>query len=122
MSDLRIALRGLCRAPTFAATGVLTLGVGIGMAVAMLNVFDAVLLRRLPVRDQRDLVAPRAFDRRCRVERETDLTPAPCSRVGRLLRRARRASAARSSPARRRRREAVGHRCWCWAMLAVSNP
>src|SRR2546429_4974653 len=63
MSDLRIALRGLRRAPTFTATAVLTLGVGSGMAVAMLTVFDAVLLRPLPMRDEGDLVAPRAFDR-----------------------------------------------------------
>ena len=63
MSDLRIALRGLRRAPTFTVTAVLTLGVGIGMAVAMLTVFDAVLLRPLPMRDEGDLVAPRAFDR-----------------------------------------------------------
>lgn len=50
--DVRLALRGLRRAPTFAVTAVLILGLGIGMAVAMVTVFNAVLLRRLPVQDQ----------------------------------------------------------------------
>ncbi len=55
--DLRLALRGLRRAPTFAVTAVLILGLGIGMAVAMVTVFNAVLLRRLPVQDQDRVVA-----------------------------------------------------------------
>src|SRR5256886_6595360 len=63
MNDLRIALRNLRRDDSFNVSAVLTLGVGIGMAVAMLTVFDAVLLRPLPMRDEGDLVAPRAFDR-----------------------------------------------------------
>lgn len=50
--DFRLALRGLRRAPTFAVTAVLILGLGIGMAVAMVTVFNAVLLRKLPVQDQ----------------------------------------------------------------------
>ena len=54
--DLRFALRSLRRAPSITATAVLILGIGIGMAVAMLSVFDAVLLRALPVRDQERLV------------------------------------------------------------------
>jgi len=37
------------RSPTFAVTAVLILGVGIGMAVAMSGVFNAVLVRPLPV-------------------------------------------------------------------------
>ena len=47
--DLRIALRGFRRAPSFTITAVLILGIGIGMAVAMFTVFDAVVLRPLPV-------------------------------------------------------------------------
>jgi putative ABC transport system permease protein len=50
--DARIGLRGLRRSPTFTVTAILILGVGIGMAVAMVAVYDAVLLRKLPVRDQ----------------------------------------------------------------------
>jgi len=49
--DLRYALRQLRRAPTFAATVVLILGIGIGMATAMFSIFRAVVLRKLPVRD-----------------------------------------------------------------------
>lgn len=55
--DIRIALRGLRRAPAFALTAVLILGVGIGSAVAMFTVFRAVLLEPLPVRDPERIVA-----------------------------------------------------------------
>ena len=47
--DLRIALRGFRRAPSFTITAVLILAIGIGMAVAMFTVFDAVVIRPLPV-------------------------------------------------------------------------
>src|SRR5690349_14382885 len=50
--DLRIALRGLRRAPAFTISAVLILGLAIGMSAAMATVFDAVLLRRLPVSQQ----------------------------------------------------------------------
>lgn len=49
--DIRIALRGLRRTPTFTITAILILGFGIGTAVAMFTVFRAVLLDKLPVRD-----------------------------------------------------------------------
>lgn len=52
LQDVRLALRGFRRSPSFLVTSVLILGVGIGMAVAMFTVFDAVLLRTLPVREQ----------------------------------------------------------------------
>ena len=47
--DVRIALRGFRHASAFAATVVLILGIGIGMAVAMMTVFDSVLVQALPV-------------------------------------------------------------------------
>jgi predicted permease len=50
--DIRTALRALRRAPGFSAVVVIILGVGIGMAAAMATVFQAVLVDRLPVRDQ----------------------------------------------------------------------
>src|SRR4029078_6098312 len=50
--DIRIALRGFRRTPSFTITAILILAVGIGMAVAMFAVYDAVLVRNLPVREQ----------------------------------------------------------------------
>ena len=47
--DIRIALRGFRRSPSFTITAVLILTIGIGMAVAMFTVFDAVIVRPLPV-------------------------------------------------------------------------
>ena len=47
--DLRIALRGFRRSPSFTITAALILAIGIGMAVAMFTVFDAVVVRPLPV-------------------------------------------------------------------------
>jgi putative ABC transport system permease protein len=61
--DVRVALRGLRRAPAFTVTAVLILGLGIGMAVAMFAVCSAVLLRRLPVPDQDRVVTLQALDR-----------------------------------------------------------
>ena len=62
VQDTRIALRALRRNPTFTATAVAILGVAIGMAAAMWTVFNAVVLRPLPVRDQDAIVVPSAFD------------------------------------------------------------
>src|SRR5689334_24367383 len=50
--DIRIAVRGFRRTPSFTITAIVILAVGIGMAVAMFTVYDAVLVRNLPVRDQ----------------------------------------------------------------------
>lgn len=49
-------LRTLVRSPGFALTAILTLALGIGLATAVFTVADALLLRRLPVRDQDRLV------------------------------------------------------------------
>ena len=49
--DFRFALRALRRTPAFTVTAVLILALSIGMASAMFTVFDAVLLKPLPVQD-----------------------------------------------------------------------
>ncbi len=59
--DLRHALRSLRRAPGFALTAALSLALGIGVATAMFTVFQAVLLRPLPVRDADRVVALWSF-------------------------------------------------------------
>jgi len=60
--DVRVALRGFRRSPTFAVTAVLILGVGIGMTVAIWAVFNAVLLRPPPVSDPDRIVIARILD------------------------------------------------------------
>ncbi len=49
--DLRYALRQLKLAPTFTATVVLTLALGIGACTAIFSLIDAVMLKSLPVTD-----------------------------------------------------------------------
>jgi putative ABC transport system permease protein len=48
-SDVRFALRGLRRAPTFAVATLLTMALGIGASTAIFSVVDSVLLRPLPI-------------------------------------------------------------------------
>ncbi len=59
--DVRLAARTLRRAPGFAITSVLLLGLGIGVNLALLQVVVAVLVRPQPLRDPATLVR---FDRR----------------------------------------------------------
>jgi predicted permease len=66
--NIRIGARSLLRTPGFVLVAVLILALGIGLSTAVFTVADAVLLRRLPVRDQDHLVVlwgsgrDRAFD------------------------------------------------------------
>jgi putative ABC transport system permease protein len=55
----RVGVRSLRRTPGVALLAVLTLGLGIGLSTAVFTVADALLLRRLPVRDQDRLVVLR---------------------------------------------------------------
>src|SRR6185369_16146288 len=48
ISDMRIGARHLRRAPAFAVTAILTLGVAIGATAAIFSVVEPVLLRPLP--------------------------------------------------------------------------
>ena len=56
LSDVRYAIRSLVRARWFTAGAVLTLGLGIGVNLAVFTVVDRILLRPLPVRDIDSLV------------------------------------------------------------------
>jgi putative ABC transport system permease protein len=56
-NEVRVALRQFRRAPGFALGTVLILSLGIGLSIAVFTVADALLLRRLPVTDQNQLVA-----------------------------------------------------------------
>lgn len=50
--SIRLSIRSLVRAPAFAVAATLTLALGIGLSTAVFTIADALLLRRLPVRDQ----------------------------------------------------------------------
>ena len=51
LQDLRFGLRLMRRSPTFTGVAVLSLAIGIGGAVAVFSLGDALLFRKLPVRD-----------------------------------------------------------------------
>jgi putative ABC transport system permease protein len=55
--DFQQAMRSLAQRPGFAATVVLTLGLGVGVSTAVFSVVNAVLLRPLPYREADRLVA-----------------------------------------------------------------
>ena len=52
----RTGFRSLRRTPGFAAAAILTLALGIGLSTAVFTIANALLLRRLPVRDQDRIV------------------------------------------------------------------
>jgi len=54
--DLRYALRGLARRPSFTVAAVLTLAIGIGATTAIFSVVYSVLLKPLPYPDSGELV------------------------------------------------------------------
>ena len=56
LPDLRHALRGLVKSRGFTVVAVLSLAIGIGANTAIFTLLDQVLLRRLPVREPRELV------------------------------------------------------------------
>lgn len=57
--DVRLAIRRLRRSPTFVATVLVTLALGIGATTAVFSVVDAILLRPLPFDDPETLVEVR---------------------------------------------------------------
>ncbi len=60
--DVRLAVRGLRRAPLFTLTLLLTLGIGVGANTAIFTVVDAVLVRPLPYADVDRLVDVSPYD------------------------------------------------------------
>src|SRR5262245_32466732 len=80
--DFRFAIRTLRRSPGFAVAAILSLALGIGSNTAIFSVIDALMLRRLPVRDPARVVLvsePRFGIQYSLFERLRDVAPSPGS-------------------------------------------
>jgi predicted permease len=56
LQDLRLALRGLAKAPVFTSVAVLSLALGIGANTAIFSLLDQLLLRMLPIKNPNEIV------------------------------------------------------------------
>lgn len=59
--DVQYAVRQLRRAPVFALTAILTLGLAIGVSSSVFSVLDATIVRPLPYHDPDGIVRPRTY-------------------------------------------------------------
>src|SRR2546423_1026061 len=115
LTDIRVGIRTLARTPGFALTAILTLALGIGLATAVFTVADALLLRRLPVRDQDRLVVlwgqkpGREFAYPLALEDSRDFARRARSLRGVAFNLSRRVRPARAGRTRRRRASRADH-------------
>jgi hypothetical protein len=63
------ALRMAAKRPTFSLVAIVTLGIGIGASTATFSIADAVVMRPLPVQEQRNLSVLWGVDRAARSRR-----------------------------------------------------